>query len=184
MSCWTRIYPILERNCGSWSDLSVFGKKTVDPDQIYPFLEKKLWILIRFIRFWKERWILIRWLRYLIRIQSDFHSDWNICANTTGMQHVKGLKLVRSVVYKTILRDFRNAPFYIHCLFHMTNLRMFSLSFFILLQNGPWFAMVSFCSCCSFWRNIDESDFQQLSCDKFEFDSIWKQTLLGGSQMS
>ena len=35
-----------------------------------------------------------------------------------------------------ILRDFRNAPFYIHCLFHMINLRMFSLSFFIFLQNG------------------------------------------------
>ena len=25
-----------------------------------------------------------------------------------------------------ILRDFRNAPFYIHCLFNMVNLRMFS----------------------------------------------------------
>ena len=28
-----------------------------------------------------------------------------------------------------ILRDFRNAPFYIHCLFNMVNLRIFSLSF-------------------------------------------------------
>ena len=37
----------------------------------------------------------------------------------------------------TILRDFKNAPFYILCLFHMINLRMFSLSFFIFLQNGP-----------------------------------------------
>ena len=36
-----------------------------------------------------------------------------------------------------ILRDFRNAPFYIHCLFHMIDLRMCSLLFFILLQNGP-----------------------------------------------
>ena len=45
------------------------------------------------------------------------------------------LFLCWSVMY--ILRDFRNAPFYIHCLFHMINLRMFSISFFILLQNGP-----------------------------------------------
>ena len=35
----------------------------------------------------------------------------------------------------SILRDFKNAPFYILCLFHMVNLRMFSLSFFIFLQN-------------------------------------------------
>ena len=55
---------------------------------------------------------------------------------------------------------------------------------FILLQNGPWFAMISICSCCSFLRNIDVSVFQQLSSDKCEFNSIWKQTLLGGSQMS
>ena len=39
-------------------------------------------------------------------------------------------------------------------------------------------------SCCLFWRNIDVSVFQQLSSDKYEFDSIWKQTLLGRSQMS
>ena len=66
----------------------------------------------------------------------------------------------------------------------MIDLRMFCLSFIILLQNGPWFAMISICSCCSFWRNIDLSVFQQLLSDKCEFDSIWKQTLLGGSQMS
>ena len=37
-----------------------------------------------------------------------------------------------------ILRDFKNAPFYILCLFHMINFRyFFSLSFLILLQNGP-----------------------------------------------
>ena len=29
----------------------------------------------------------------------------------------------------SILRDFKNAPFYILCLFHMINLMMFSLSF-------------------------------------------------------
>ena len=28
----------------------------------------------------------------------------------------------------TILKDFRDAPFYIHCLFHMIDLMMFSLS--------------------------------------------------------
>ena len=28
-----------------------------------------------------------------------------------------------------ILRDLRNAPFYIHCLFHLVDSRMFSLSF-------------------------------------------------------
>ena len=33
-----------------------------------------------------------------------------------------------------ILRDFRNAQFYIHCLFHMFDLRMFSLSFYPLAQ--------------------------------------------------
>ena len=82
-----------------------------------------------------------------------------------------------------ILRGFKNAPFYILCLFHMIDLRMFSLSFFILLQNRPWFAMILICSCCSFWRNIDVSVFQQLSSVKCEFDSIWKQTLLGGNQM-
>ena len=37
---------------------------------------------------------------------------------------------------KNILRDFKSAPFYILCLFHMIDLRMFYLSFFILLQNG------------------------------------------------
>ena len=83
-----------------------------------------------------------------------------------------------------ILRDFKNAPFYIHCHFHIIDLRMFSLIFCILLQNGPWFAMISFCSCCSFWHNIDVSVFQQLSSYTFEFDLIWKQTLLDGSQMS
>ena len=36
-----------------------------------------------------------------------------------------------------LLRDFKNAPFYILCLFHMINLRMYSLSFFIFVQNGP-----------------------------------------------
>ena len=44
--------------------------------------------------------------------------------------------------------------------------------------------MISICSRCSFWRNIEVSVFQQLSSDKCEFISIWKQTLLGGSQMS
>ena len=37
----------------------------------------------------------------------------------------------------TILRDFKKAPFYILCLFHMVDLRVFSLSFFILFHNGP-----------------------------------------------
>ena len=84
--------------------------------------------------------------------------------------------------FKSILRDFRNAPFYIHCLFHMIDLRMFSLSYFILLQNKQWSAMISICSCCSFWHNIDVSVFQQLSSEKCEFDLIWKQTLSGGSR--
>ena len=83
-----------------------------------------------------------------------------------------------------ILRDFRNAPFYIHCLLRMVNLRVFSLSFFILLHNGQWFAMISICSCCSFWRNTDISVFHQLSSDKCKFDSMWKHTLWDGSQMS
>ena len=83
-----------------------------------------------------------------------------------------------------ILRDFRNAPFYIHCLFNIVNLRMFSLLFFILLHNGPWFAIISTCSCCSFWRFTGVSVFQLLSPDKCKFNSIWKQTLCGGSQMS
>ena len=65
----------------------------------------------------------------------------------------------------------------------MIGLRMFSLSLFFILQDGPWFAIISICSCCSFWRNIDVSVFQQFSSDKCEFDSIWKQTLSGGSQM-
>ena len=92
--------------------------------------------------------------------------------------------IVAKLVSLTILRDFKNAPFYILCLFLMIDLRMFSLSFLILLQNEPWFAMISISSCCSFYRYIDVSVFQQLSSDKCEFDSIWKQTLLGGSQMS
>ena len=69
-----------------------------------------------------------------------------------------------------ILKDFRNAPFYIHCLFQMADLRMFHLLFFILLHNGPWFAMILICSCCSFWRNTEVSVFQQLSSDKCEFN--------------
>ena len=40
-------------------------------------------------------------------------------------------------ISKVGLRDFKNAPFYILCLFHMIDFRMFSLSFFNLLQNGP-----------------------------------------------
>ena len=36
----------------------------------------------------------------------------------------------------SILRVFRNAPFYIPYLFHLVNLRMFSLSILILLYNG------------------------------------------------
>ena len=62
-----------------------------------------------------------------VEIQSK--AKWWKSRNT-----VKGLVAVKS---KYILRDFRNAPFYILCLFHMMDLRMFSLSFFILLQNGP-----------------------------------------------
>ena len=77
----------------------------------------------------------------------------------------------------TIPRLFRNAPFYIHFLSHMVNLRMFSLSFFILLHNGPWFAIISTCSCCSFWRNTDVSLFQQLSPDKCKFNLIWNKHL-------
>ena len=69
-----------------------------------------------------------------------------------------------SFVFKlcTILRDFKNAPFYILCLFHMLNLRMFYLSYFIILQNGPWFAIISICSWCSFWRNVDVSVFSTI----------------------
>ena len=99
-----------------------------------------------------------------------------------------GEKLAKILTRKkstwSILRDFRNAPFYIHCLFHMINLMMFSSYFFIFLHNGPWFAMILIRSCYSFWRNTDVSVFQQLLYDKCEFDSIWKQILLGGSQMS
>ena len=57
---------------------------------------------------------------------------------------------VRGWSFVNIMRDFKNAPFYILCLFHMINLRMLSLSFFILLQNEPGFAIISICSCCSF----------------------------------
>ena len=85
---------------------------------------------------------------------------------------------LKTYVQTDILKDFKNAPFYILYLFHMIDLRKFSLSFFILLQNEPWFAMILICSCCSFWRNIDVSVFQQFSSDKCEFDSIWKQTFL------
>ena len=35
---------------------------------------------------------------------------------------------------------------------------------FILLQNGPWFAMILICSCCSFWCNIDVSVFFFKNC--------------------
>ena len=46
------------------------------------------------------------------------------------------LKLL-TLKLESILRDSRNAPFYIHCIFHMLNMRMFSLSYFIILHNGP-----------------------------------------------
>ena len=36
----------------------------------------------------------------------------------------------------TVLRDFRNAPFYIHCLYHMIDLRMFFFIKFYPL--APW----------------------------------------------
>ena len=45
----------------------------------------------------------------------------------------------------------------------------------------PWFR---FAPAAPFWRNNDVSVFQQLTSDKCEFDLIWKQTPLGGSQMS
>ena len=57
-------------------------------------------------------------------ILSPFRNEFNKFNNT------------RTRMLDSILRDFKNAPFYILCQFHMTNLRMFSLSFFILLQNG------------------------------------------------
>ena len=101
--------------------------------------------------------------------------------NNDGMQQGQFEVGNEASWHYNILRDFKNAPFYILCLFHMIDLRMFSLSFFFLLQNGPCFAMISI---CSFSRNIDVSVFQQLSSGKYEFDSIWKQTLLGGSKMS
>ena len=41
----------------------------------------------------------------------------------------KQTELGRIFASTTILRDFKNAPFYILCLFHMINLRMYSLSF-------------------------------------------------------
>ena len=36
---------------------------------------------------------------------------------------------------QNILKDFRNAPFYMHCPFQMADLRMLSISYFILLHN-------------------------------------------------
>ena len=68
-----------------------------------------------------------------------YYEDWR--SSHYAITHVR---------HKNILRDFKNAPFYILCLFKMIDLRMCSLSFFILLQNGPQFAMISVCSCCSF----------------------------------
>ena len=42
-------------------------------------------------------------------------------------------------------RTLETDQLYIHCLFHMVDLRMFSLSLFIRIHNGPWFAIVSIC---------------------------------------
>ena len=46
------------------------------------------------------------------------------------MQNINDMSII--VVY--ILKDFGNAPFYIHCLFHMAGLRMFPLPFYPLAQ--------------------------------------------------
>ena len=83
-------------------------------------------------------------------------------------------KINSSLIYWRTLET----QFYIHCLFHMADLRMFPLSFFICLHNGPWFVVILICSCRLFWRNTDVSVFQQLLSDKCEFNSIWKHFLL------
>ena len=70
-----------------------------------------------------------------------------------------------------ILSDFRNAPFYIHCLFHIIDLRMFSLSFYPLAK---WTIIChDFDLLMLFILTYSRRKcFQQLLSDKFEFDSI------------
>ena len=63
-------------------------------------------------------------------IQYGLHVSLRIRAPVKHSGHAIQLK-------DNILRDFKNAPFYILCLFDIIDLRMFSLSFCIFLQNGP-----------------------------------------------
>ena len=64
---------------------------------------------------------------------STIGSKWDLSLEFYGLQ-------IRSEFLQHILKDFRNAPFYIH--FHMDNLRMFPSSLFVLLHNGSWFAII------------------------------------------
>ena len=128
---------------------SIFNrrKKADNIFRKYKVVEKKRFIQL----FWKILAICVSWCLftslsianismsqcYLIwaLTAQDQGSDWN--QSKTEVAPMKG-----NALWVYILRDFKNAPFYILSLFHMIDLRMFSVSFFILLPNGPWFAII------------------------------------------
>ena len=57
------------------------------------------------------------------------------CLTTHVKKLIRKKRLYDKYKKSNLLRDFRKAQFHIHCLFHMINLRMFSLSFFYPLAN-------------------------------------------------
>ena len=126
------------------------------------------------IFFLKNIMIHLRW-RYNIAFNAN-------CTIICWMYYLKVFfdRSISTNFVSNILKDFRNAPFTFTV---SSTCLIWGCSFIILhllTHHGPWFAILSILSRCSFWRNTD----QQLSSDKCEFNWIWKQTLWAASHMS
>ena len=65
---------------------------------------------------------------------------WSGGQNTTLSEHGHVAYQIKENLECSIM--VANILFYIHCLFHLVDLRMFSLSFFMLLHNGPLLAII------------------------------------------
>ena len=82
----------------------------------------------------KIAWFLDNVIARMLQLVKDL-------PGSTSMLHCAQVIWKFSTLTITILRDFKNAPFYNHCLFHMVDLRMFSLSFLsscTMNQDLPW----------------------------------------------
>ena len=78
----------------------------------------------------------LTWIKRLLQSDSKWQDFIKNLSNLTDLSRVQ-YRIYQEGIDKYILRDIKNTRFYILCLFHMIDLRMFSLLFLILLQNGP-----------------------------------------------